>query len=163
MSDLSDKQVKAAYLLAHGREHIHIIEAVSVHKTTFYRWLKNDSFNSAVAAAAAKAAALIEPSPEEAEKDLFDAKSDDRRILAIQREIVDELSEFSLELIKHIRSEGVESVSPRMMPNFLKTLIEAINAMQNTTDRLIGIEALINDIEKVESALSIAEGESEGC
>ena len=93
----------------------------------------------------------------------MEAKSDDRRVLAIQREIVDELSEFSLELIKHIRSEGVEAVSPRMMPNFLKTLIEAINAMQNTTDRLIGIEALINDIEKVESALSIAEGESEGC
>ena len=78
----------------------------------------------------------------------MEAKSDDRRVLAIQREIVDELSEFSLELIKHIRSEGVEAVSPRMMPNFLKTLIEAIN--------------LINDIEKVESALSIAEGESEG-
>ena len=159
---LSDKQQRAAFLKANGRSDIAIINAVGVHKATYYRWLKKSEFNKAVAEAQAKIEAENPITPEEAEADLETARDADRKVLAFQNELIGELNEFTLDWIRHIREQGVEELSVRQFPSFCKAVIEVTNAMQATQDRLVGIEALITDVEEVEAALQHVEQQPEG-
>ena len=94
-------------------------------------------------------------SAEEATEDLKSARNNDREILAIQKELLAEISGFSLEVIRHMREEGAENFSGRSFPQLLKAFVEATNAMQATTDRLIGIEALLDDIEAIEEKIQL--------
>lgn len=159
---MNEQQTKAAWLKAHGRSDVAIIAAVGIHKSTFYRWVAREDFSQAVREIETKITAENAASAEAAQNDLIDARSSDRAMLAIQRELVDELSGFSLEVVRHVRSEGAENFSPRSLPALCKTLSEAILAMQATTDRVVSIEALINDITEVETALQQAEQQHQG-
>ena len=161
---LTDQQHKAAWLKAHGRTDTAIFEAVGCHKATYYRWLKKEEFLNAVREIEEKLIADNPVSAEEAAQDLANARNNDREILAIQKELVNELSGFSLEVIKHMRNEGAENFSARSFPQLLKALLDTTTALQATTDRLVGIEALIDDIEAIEEKIQqktseFAEGE----
>ena len=159
---LNEQQTKAAWLKAHGRTDVAIIAAIGCHKSTYYRWAAREDFQAAVRGVEEKIASENPLTAEEAEGDLINARATDRAMLAIQKELIDELSGFSLEVIKHVRQDGAENFSPRSLPALCKTLFEAITAMQATTDRLIGIEALISDVEEIETALQQAEQQREG-
>ena len=107
---------------------------MGIHKTSYYRWLKKPEFLKAVADAETKAAAANPISPEQAEDDLLTARDDDWRVLGIQRELTGELSEFALDMIKHIRLEGVEAFPMRAFPGFCKLFFDSVAALQATTD-----------------------------
>lgn len=154
---LSDKQIKAAWLKGHGRADTAVIAAVEVHKTTYYRWLKTAEFAEAVKEVQAKIATENKISPDEAAADLADARESDRKVLLIQRDLLNEVSAFTLDMIRHIREQGVENFSVRAFPALCRTTLEVSAAMQATADRLVGIDALLEDIERLDAALATAE------
>ena len=84
---------------------------------------------------------------------LESTRGDEETILGFQRELVLQLGELNLELVKQIRSEGVENIGARSLPSYLKAFADAASALQQSNDRLIGLETLIGDVEALEQAI----------
>lgn len=149
---LNERQLKACLLLASGRTDAEAYKSVAVSERTFYKWKAKPEFKASLKV-------LLEQKASDASRqadelvNLASARQDEENILSHQREMVSELGKLSLDLIKHIRSSGVEELSPRSMPGIVKAFSEAVSGLQATNDRLIGLEGLLEDVAQIEKTL----------
>lgn len=153
---LTEKMLKGAWLLSQGRKHKDCYEGAKVTEKTLYQWLKRDDFKAAVELLQGdRLDKEAEVKKETAEADLNTARDDELANLSIQREIVSELGELTLEFLQQIRDEGLETLSPRQFPAFVKALADTTAMFQNSNDRLIGMESLISDVESLEKEIQV--------
>lgn len=151
---LTQKMLTGVWMLANGRPHKNCYEAAGVSERTFYTWLKRDDFQAAVALLKEQQP-RPQATPEEHKADLDSSRSDELETLKIQRQIVSGLGALTLDFVEHLKQEGVENFGVRQFPAFAKAFSDAVTAMQNTNDRLIGLETLIVDVERLESEMQL--------
>lgn len=149
---LTQNQLTGAWMLANGRTHREAYGAANVGERTFYKWLKRDEFLKAVDFLKAQREVEIREKAEELVS-LESTRDDEEKILGFQRELVVELGELSIALVKQIRAEGVENIGVRSLPPYLKAFADAVSALQQSNDRLIGLESLIADVESLEEEI----------
>jgi len=150
-------------MLANGRTDADSASGAGVTTRTLYKWKLKPEFSAMVEFLKEERDRQIS---EQAENivNLASAREDEEKALNIQREIVGELGALTLDFVKRLREEGAEALSPRSLPQFIKSFAEAVSAMQTTNDRLIGLEALISDVEDIEAQIqekleSVEEGD----
>lgn len=159
---LTEKQLKGAWMIAYGRTDAEAYRAAGCAERTFYRWRKKPEFEAAVKFLTEQRESEIAAKADEAVS-LSSARADEEKALSYQRQLVSELGQASVDLIKQIRANGIEELGPRYIGPLIKGFVDAVNVLQNSNDRLIGLESLINDVEEIEEALqSRAEPISEG-
>ena len=159
---LTEKQLKGAWLLASGRTGIEACTGAGVTENTLYKWKRKPEFQAAVAFLQEQRESQIQAQAEQLVS-LESTRDDEEKILGFQRELVIELGELSVALVRQVRAEGVENIGVRSLPSYLKAFSDAASALQQSNDRLIGLEALINDVEILEQEIqSKAESLEEG-
>lgn len=151
----SEKQMKAAWLKANGRTDAAIIKAIGLASSTYYKWKKTDSFTEMVEFISSQTMEkniTLQPKGVEV-VDLDTARSDELSTIKNQRRIALELGELTVDLLVEIRRQGVTDLGIRHLPSTVRAFTEAVSALQNTNDRLIGLDSLISDLIYVERTI----------
>jgi len=149
---LTEKKLKAAWMIANGRTDAEAHRAAGVNERTFYKWKKNPDFTAAIAFLSEQRDLNVAVKAQEIVS-LASARDDEEQALGYQRQMVSELGELSVDLIKHIRANGVEELGPRYLAPIVKSFADAVNMLQSTNDRLIGLEALLEDVATIEKKI----------
>lgn len=149
---LTEKQLKGAWALANGRTDAQAYRAAEVRESTFYKWKKKPEFLAIVKVLSEQRESELKAKAEEIVS-IDSARADEEKALTYQRELVNELGLLSVDLVKQIRADGIENLGPRYLGPVIRGFVEAVNVLQSTNDRLIGLESLISDVESIEEAL----------
>ncbi len=159
---LTEKQLRAAWALANGRTDIEAYRAAGVAERTLYKWKKAPDFLEAISFLSDQREKQIADKAEELVS-LASSRDDEEKALGYQRQMVSELGQLSVELIKQIRANGTEELGPRYLAPIIRSFADSVAMLQATNDRLIGLEALIEDVQTIEEKISLkTEPEPEG-
>ncbi|MGI8935075.1 MAG: hypothetical protein ACR2FS_13475 [Phormidesmis sp.] len=159
---LTEKQARGAYFLANGRTDAQSYRAAGVSEKTFYKWKKKPEFMALVGFYERQRTDDLKAKADEVVS-LASARDDEEQALNYQRQMVAELGELSVDLIRQIRADGVEELGPRYLGPIVKSFADSVAMLQATNDRLIGLEALIQDVQIIEQTISLqTESEPEG-
>ncbi|MEL7224034.1 MAG: hypothetical protein AAGL17_04015 [Cyanobacteria bacterium J06576_12] len=152
---LSITQLKAAQLLAKGWAKADAARQASVNDSTIHRWLKGESFSEAVAFLQKEqlnqAAILAEATG--GGDDLTQSHQDEIEIRELVKPIVSEVCATVSKLVRQINDSDIE-LPARMLPQLMSAASQSIQLLREGNDRITGLEALLDELGKIEDAIS---------
>lgn len=154
---LSMGQIKAAQLLAKGWSKADIARQVGVKESTIYRWLKDESFSEAVTFLQKEqlnqAAILAESTSAD---DLDQSRLDEIELREAVRPLALNTIGLAAGLIERIETSEDESLPARMLPQLIGAAQTAVGLLRTSNDRLTGLEALLDELSQIDTAVSAA-------
>lgn len=153
--EISVQQIKAAQLLAKSWAKAATAREIGVNEVTIHRWLKQESFREALTLLQNEqlnqAAILAEASG--GGDDLSQSRQDEVEIRELVKPLVRDVCSTISRLVEQINSSDVE-LPPRMLPQLMGAASQAIQLLRDGNDRLTGLEALLDELAKIEGAVS---------
>ncbi|MEL6776504.1 MAG: hypothetical protein AAFO06_04545 [Cyanobacteria bacterium J06597_16] len=153
---LTIKQLKAAQLIGKGSKDKDIWPNLGISEATYYGWKKKPDFKQALEiftkAELERSAAIAAAAG--GTQDIEQSREDEFFIREQIRPLAEELCGLAKDLIEHTRAEGVESLSPRMIPGLVNSVADAVKCLRDGNDRLSGLEALLDELGKIEAQIS---------
>jgi len=144
-SNFTENQLKAAWLKSNGQTDAAVIKSIGVTQSEYYKWKKTDSFNDLLEFISTPTKDKSKAKPVKVVVDYGTRLSEDIDCIKHQREMVRELAEYSVELIKEVREQGVTDMDVRHIPPILKTFMDSLKVLETTTDRVIKHKHWIKD------------------
>lgn len=143
-------------MMSRGAKDKDIWPRLDISEAGFYKWKKQADFQTALEiftkAELEKNAAISAASG--GTSDLEASRQDEQFIREQMKPLVEELIGLAKDLIGHTRDQGVDELSPRMIPGLMNAVTDAVKCLRDGNDRLSGLEALLDELGKVEATVS---------
>ena len=143
---LSIIQIKVARLLASGCSVTDAARKASVARSSIYNYRDSEEFNAAVQLFTTEQVTLAAGD----EADVEQSRADELVLREYTRPLAEEMCGLVLDLIRHVRKQGIENISPARIQGLMNSTVEAVECLRKGNDRISGLEVLLDELGKTQ-------------
>ena len=150
MLKITEKHHEAAKLLANGTTEKKAAAAVNVSPASISRWKRQEEFKALMIRYAEPLRAAVKSTATPENLDLFDLiPAQESALIADLQRIVEKLGSTVLGRLATLSEDEISEIPTRLIPSFVKSFIDALDALQKANDRRSGYELIISELEKI--------------